>query len=157
MFMRLVETDVSTLNLNTLHPDPRSRHKSHRVGRGRSSGFGKTSGRGHKGHKARSGGGVRIGFEGGQMPLQMRVPKFGFTSRIGRVTAKVRLGELEKLADTMVTIETLKDAGVIQKNIKRARIFLSGAVERAFVIKGIAITKGAKSAIESAGGKMEDA
>ena len=147
---------MSSLGFNTLSPAPGSNQKSHRVGRGRSSGWGKTSGRGQKGQKARSGGGVRLGFEGGQMPLQRRLPKFGFTSRIGRVTAKIRLGELEQLDGTEVTLEALQKARLIRKNMKRARIFLSGEIKRAYVIQGISVTKGAKEAIESAGGRFEE-
>lgn len=147
---------MTNLGFNTLCPALGSNQKNRRVGRGRSSGWGKTSGRGQKGQKSRSGGGVRLGFEGGQMPLQMRVPKFGFTSRIGRVTAKIRLGELEKLDSTEVTIVALQKAGLIRKNMKRARIFLSGEIKRAYVIHGIPVTKGAKDVIESVGGCLKE-
>lgn len=145
---------MSSLQLNTLRPVPGSNRKPHRVGRGSGSGFGKTAGRGQKGQKSRSGGGVRLGFEGGQMPLQRRLPKFGFSSRVGRVTAKVRLAELEKLEGTEVNLASLQQAGLIRKNMKFARIFLSGKVTRAFNVQGIKATKGATAAIEAAGGKV---
>lgn len=140
--------------LNKLSPAPGAKNKRHRVGRGNASGWGKTAGRGHKGLKSRSGGKVRAGFEGGQMPLQMRVPKFGFKSLIGQVTARIRLGELEKLPGTEVNLKSLQKAGLVRKNMKRVRIFLSGSVQRAFQVQGIKVTKGTKAAIEAAGGKI---
>src|SRR5690625_4093327 len=121
------------MRLNTLSPAPGSTHSKKRVGGGIGSGWGKTAGRGHKGLKSRSGGTVAPGFEGGQMPLQKRLPKFGFSSRIGRVTAEVRLSELNKVEGGVVDIETLKQAGVIGANIKRATIFASGEVKQAVV------------------------
>jgi large subunit ribosomal protein L15 len=142
--------------LNTLSPAPGSTKNRKRVGRGIGSGFGKTAGRGHKGLKARSGGSVRPGFEGGQMPLQKRLPKFGFTSRIGRVSAEVRLSELNLVEGEVIDLETLKQADVIGNNMKRAKIFLSGELKKAVTVKGLAVTKGAKAAIEAAGGKVED-
>ena len=144
------------MRLNTLSPAPGSTHSKKRVGRGIGSGVGKTSGRGHKGQKSRSGGSVRPGFEGGQMPLQKRLPKFGFTSRIGRVTAEVRLSELNLVAGDIVDLGTLKEADVIGINMKRAKIILSGELTKAVTVKGLAVTKGAKAAIEAAGGKVED-
>lgn len=144
------------MRLNTLSPAPGSTKNRKRVGRGIGSGVGKTGGRGHKGLKSRSGGSVRPGFEGGQMPLQKRLPKFGFTSRIGRVTAEVRLSELNLVEGEVVDLETLKQADVIGINMKRAKIVLSGELKKAVTVKGLAVTKGAKAAIEAAGGKVED-
>lgn len=144
------------MRLNTLAPAPGSTHSKKRVGRGIGSGTGKTAGRGHKGLKSRSGGSVKPGFEGGQMPLQKRLPKFGFTSRVGRITAQVRLNELNLVEGEIVDIETLKQADVIGANIKRAKIFASGEVKKAVTVKGLSVTKGAKAAIEAAGGKIEE-
>src|SRR5690554_6952801 len=144
------------MRLNTLSPAPGRIRAKKRVGRGIGSGLGKTAGRGHKGLKSRSGGSVRPGFEGGQMPLQKRLPKYGFTSRIGRVTAEVRLSELNLVDGEIVDLETLKQADVIGANIKRAKIFASGEVKKAVTIKGLSVTKGAKAAIEAAGGKIEE-
>ena len=142
------------MRLNDLSPAPGSKKTRKRVGRGPASGTGKTAGRGHKGQKSRSGGNVRPGFEGGQLPLQKRVPKFGFRSRIGLVTEEVRLGELAKV-EGEVTLESLAAANVIRKGTKRARIFLSGSIDRAVVVRGIAVTKGARAAIEAQGGSIE--
>lgn len=144
------------MRLNTLSPAPGRVKAKKRVGRGIGSGFGKTAGRGHKGLKARSGGSVRPGFEGGQMPLQKRLPKYGFTSRIGRVTAEVRLAELNLVEGDVVDLAALKAADVIKENMKRAKIFLSGELKKAVTVKGLAVTKGAKAAIEAAGGKVEE-
>jgi large subunit ribosomal protein L15 len=144
------------MRLNTLSPAPGRTQNKKRVGRGIGSGVGKTAGRGHKGLKSRSGGSVKPGFEGGQMPLQKRLPKFGFTSRIGRVTAEVRTSELNLVEGEVVDLDTLKQADVIGNNMKRAKIFLSGDVKKAVTVKGLAVTKGAKAAIEAAGGKVED-
>ncbi|PCK08568.1 MAG: 50S ribosomal protein L15 [Alteromonadaceae bacterium] len=144
------------MRLNTLSPAPGSVKDKKRVGRGIGSGTGKTAGRGHKGLKSRSGGSVKPGFEGGQMPLQKRLPKYGFTSRIGFLSAEVRLSELNKVEGDIISLETLLAADVIRNNVKRAKIFLSGDVTRALTIKGLAITKGAKQAIEAAGGKIEE-
>jgi len=144
------------MQLNDLHPAAGSKKAKRRVGRGQSSGFGKTAGRGQKGQKARSGGGVRPGFEGGQLPLQMRIPKFGFRSRIGMGTAEVRLSELNKVAGDLVSLETLKAANVVRKDKKRARIMLSGEVGKALKVEdaNVAVTKGARVAIEAAGGQV---
>jgi len=144
------------MRLNTLSPNPGRNHAKKRVGRGIGSGLGKTAGRGHKGLKSRSGGSVRPGFEGGQMPLQKRLPKFGFSSRIGRVSAEVRLGELNKVEGELIDLEALKRADIIGTNIKRAKIMLSGELTKAVTVKGLAVTKGAKAAIEAAGGKVEE-
>jgi len=144
------------MRLNTLSPAPGSTKNRKRVGRGIGSGVGKTAGRGHKGLKSRSGGKVRPGFEGGQMPLQKRLPKFGFTSRIGRVTAEVRLAELNKVEAEVIDLDALKAADLIQQGMKRAKVFVSGELTKAVTLKGIAVTKGARAAIEAAGGKVED-
>ena len=144
------------MRLNTLSPAPGRTHSKKRVGRGIGSGLGKTAGRGHKGLKSRSGGSVRPGFEGGQMPLQKRLPKYGFTSRIGRVTAEVRLAELNLVEGEVVDLAALKAADVINQGMKRAKIFLSGELKKAVTVKGLAVTKGAKAAIEAAGGKVEE-
>jgi len=143
------------MRLNTLSPAPGRITAAKRVGRGIGSGLGKTAGRGHKGQKARSGGSVKPGFEGGQMPLQRRLPKYGFSSRIGRVTADIRLGELAKIDEDVIDLAALRKAGLIDSTIERAKIFLSGELNRALMIKGLAITKGARSAVEAAGGKVE--
>ncbi len=144
------------MRLNTLSPAPGSRKDSKRVGRGIGSGSGKTAGRGHKGQKSRSGGTVRPGFEGGQMPLQKRLPKYGFTSRISRTTAQVRLGELNAVEGEVVDLDALKAADLVKQNVTRARVFLSGELNKALTVKGVAVTKGAREAIEKAGGKIED-
>jgi len=144
------------MHLNDMTPGRGSRKARRRVGRGAGSGLGKTAGSGHKGQKARAGGGVRAGFEGGQMPLQVRVPKFGFRSRVGRSTAEVRLGELAKVDGDAVSLESLKQANVLKRSIKRARIVLSGDIDRPVTVSGVKVTKGARAAIEAAGGKVED-
>jgi len=141
--------------LNTLSPGEGAKTARKRVGRGIGSGLGKTGGRGHKGQKSRSGGGVKPGFEGGQMPLQRRLPKFGFSSRIGRTTTEVRLHELAKVDSDIIDLVALKAADIIGDNMKRVRVILSGKIEKAVTIKGLAVTKGAKAAIEAAGGKVE--
>lgn len=142
------------MHLNTLKPAPGSKRAKKRVGRGMSSGHGKTAGRGQKGQKSRSGGSIRPGFEGGQLPLQRRVPKFGFRSRIGMVTAEVRLGELASVGGDTIDLAALKAANVISRNMKRARIMLSGEITRAVTVTGVAVSKGAREAIEKAGGKV---
>jgi large subunit ribosomal protein L15 len=144
------------MRLNTLSPGEGSKRSKRRVGRGPGSGWGKTASRGQKGQKARSGGGVRPGFEGGQQPLKQRVPKFGFRSRVGLVTAEVRLSEIAKVEGDVVDIDSLQKANIISRNIKRARVMLSGEVSRPMTLKGITVTKGARAAIEAAGGKVED-
>lgn len=144
------------MRLNSIGPAAGSRKTKRRVGRGAGSGWGKTSARGQKGQKARSGGGVRPGFEGGQQPLKIRVPKFGFRSRVGLTTAEVRLSELNTMKADEIDLETLKAANVISRSMKRARVILSGEIGRAVTVKGLGVTKGAKAAIEAAGGKVED-
>ena len=148
------------MRLNDMSPAPGCKPGKRRVGRGPGSRWGKTCGRGQKGQKSRSGGNVHPRFEGGQLPLQMRVPKFGFRSRVGMSTAEVRLNEICKVDGDIVDVGALKAANLISGNIKRVRIILSGKVDRALTIKGasvgVAVTKGARSAIETAGGKVED-
>ena len=144
------------MRLNTLSPAPGSRKDAKRVGRGIGSGNGKTAGRGHKGQKSRSGGSVAAGFEGGQMPLQKRLPKYGFSSRIARTTAQVRLGELNAVSGDVVDLEALKAADLVKQDVTRARVFLSGELSKALTVKGLKVTKGAREAIEQAGGKVED-
>ncbi len=144
------------MHLNTLSPAPGSTSAKKRVGRGIGSGTGKTAGRGHKGLKSRSGGSVAPGFEGGQMPLQKRLPKYGFTSRISKVTAEIRLSELNAVEADVIDLEALRSANLINENIKRAKVFLSGELKKAVTLKGLTVTKGAKAAIEAAGGKVEE-
>ena len=144
------------MRLNTLSPAPGSKTDAKRVGRGIGSGTGKTAGRGHKGQKARSGGGIRPGFEGGQMPLQKRLPKYGFTSRISRTTAQVRLSELNAVNAEVIDLDALKVADLVKQDVTRARVFLSGELTKAVTVKGLAVTKGAREAIEQAGGKIEE-
>jgi large subunit ribosomal protein L15 len=144
------------MRLNTLSSAPGARKVAKRVGRGIGSGSGKTCGRGHKGQKSRTGGSVRPGFEGGQMPLQKRLPKYGFTSRIARTTAQVRLAELNSVDADVVDLEALKAADLVKQDIKRARVFLSGELNKAVTVKGLGVTKGAREAIEQAGGKIEE-
>jgi len=147
---------VSNMRLNTINPSPGSRKNSKRVGRGIGSGFGKTAGRGHKGLKSRSGGKVKAGFEGGQMPLQKRLPKFGFSSRIGRLTAQIRLGELNRVQGDVIDLEALRSAGLVSKSTERIRVFLSGEILKSVTTKGLVLSAGARRAIEEAGGKVED-
>lgn len=144
------------MRLNTIKPAAGSKSDAKRVGRGIGSGLGKTCGRGHKGQHSRSGGFHKVGFEGGQMPLQRRLPKVGFTSRISFKAAEVRLGELAKVKGDVVDLLTLKAENVVGQHIERAKIMLSGSVERAVTVKGLSVTKGARAAIEAAGGKVED-
>ena len=144
--------------LNTLKPAAGSNKASRRVGRGIGSGSGKTCGRGHNGQKSRTGGGVRAGFEGGQMPLQMRLPKFGFSSRVWRYSREVRLSEIELSGLETVTLATLVEAKIVPARTKKAKIILSGEITRAVTVGGgVLATKGAKAAIEKAGGKVETA
>lgn len=144
------------MRLNELSPAPGSKPSGKRVGRGIGSGLGKTGGRGHKGQKSRSGGKVAVGFEGGQMPLYRRVPKFGFYSRQAAFVAEIRLSELALVEGEVVDLAALKAADVIGDKIKSARVILSGAIDKAVTVKGLKVTKGAKAAIEAAGGKVED-
>jgi large subunit ribosomal protein L15 len=142
-----------TMRLNDLKPHPNSRKVRLRVGRGASAGQGKTCGRGVKGQRARKGGYHKVGFEGGQMPIQRRMPKVGFRSKMEM--AEVRLDELAKLEGTVVDIEALKKANIIPTFADRAKVVLSGEIKKAYSLKGIGATKGAKEAIEKAGGTVE--
>lgn len=144
-----------TMRLNTLKPAPGAKREGVRLGRGIGSGKGKTGGRGHKGQTSRTGSSIPVGFEGGQMPIARRMPKFGFSSKIGRATAEVRLNELNKIEGDTVNLETLLAADVITAGITRVKIFLSGELNKALTVKGLGVTKGAKAAIEKAGGKVE--
>ena len=140
--------------LNTIKPASGAKKIAKRVGRGIGSGLGKTCGRGHKGQKSRSGGTIMPGFEGGQMPLQKRLPKIGFTSRVSQITDEVRLNELNRF-EGVVDIFELKKANIISKNIQRVKVIASGEINKAITVKGLMLTKGAQAAIEAAGGKVE--
>jgi len=142
--------------LNTLKPADGSKKNAKRVGRGIGSGLGKTGDRGHKGQKSRSGGFTKVGFEGGQMPLQRRLPKVGFTSRTARYVAEVRLHELTMVEGDVVDLLALKTANIVGQQIKRAKVILSGEISKAVTVSGLGVTKGARAAIEAAGGKVED-
>jgi large subunit ribosomal protein L15 len=144
------------MRLNTIKPATGSKPARKRVGRGIGSGLGKTCGRGHKGQKSRSGGKVQTGFEGGQMPLQRRLPKVGFRSKLARTTAEVRLNEIAKVDGDVVDMEALYAANILPRTMTRAKVMLSGEINRAVTVKGIRCTKGARAAIEAAGGKVED-
>lgn len=144
------------MRLNTLKPAAGSKPAAKRVGRGIGSGLGKTAGRGHKGQKSRSGGFHKIGFEGGQMPLQRRLPKVGFASRVGRTRAEVRLHELAKVDADVIDLLALKSANLVGQQIQQAKVILAGTLGKAVTVKGVAVTKGARTAIESAGGKVEE-
>jgi large subunit ribosomal protein L15 len=143
------------MRLNSLRPAPGSRRARLRVGRGASAGQGKTCGRGTKGQRARKGGYHKVGFEGGQMPLQRRMPKVGFRSDIKRSRAEVRLHELAKVDAAVVDLAALLKAGVVPAGTERAKVVLSGEINKAVTLKGVAATKGARAAIEAAGGKIE--
>jgi large subunit ribosomal protein L15 len=144
------------MRLNQLKSAAGSRPDAKRVGRGIGSGLGKTCGRGHKGQKSRNGGYHKVGFEGGQMPLQRRLPKVGFASRKAKYTSEVRLSELAKVTGDVVDMAALHAADVLPRTIKRAKILLSGTIDRAVTVKGVGATKGARAAIEQAGGKVEE-
>ena len=144
------------MHLNTLSPAEGEKKLRKRVGRGIGSGFGKTCGRGHKGQKSRSGGFTKIGFEGGQMPLQRRLPKVGFSSRVSIFTSQVTLSEINKLEETEITLDVLKQHNLVTKNIKRVKVMLSGEITRAVTLTGIKATKGAKAAIEAAKGTVNE-
>lgn len=144
------------MQLNTLAPAEGEKKSRKRVGRGIGSGIGKTCGRGHKGQKARSGGFTKIGFEGGQMPLQRRLPKVGFSSRVSIITSQVTLSELDKLEEKEITIDVLKQHNLVTKNIKRVKVILSGEITRAITLTDIRATKGAKTAIEAAKGSVSE-
>ena len=148
------------MRLNELQPAEGSRPEGKRKGRGHSAGQGKTAGRGHKGQKSRSGGYHKVGFEGGQQPIQRRLPKVGFNSMTSKDTAEVRLGELQsidlrKVTDHTVDLAALKDLGIVSQRAKRAKVFDSGKLEKSIKLVGVAVTPGAKAAIEKAGGSVE--
>jgi large subunit ribosomal protein L15 len=142
------------MELNTIKPASGSKHSKRRVGRGIGSGLGKTAGRGHKGQKSRSGGYHKVGFEGGQMPLQRRLPKRGFTAMNQHLSAEVRLSDLERLPVEEVDVQVLKQAGVIGQAVRYVKVIKSGELSRKVVLSGISATAGARSAIEAAGGSL---
>jgi large subunit ribosomal protein L15 len=144
------------MHLNDIKPAPGSRRSRRRVGRGIGSGFGKTAGRGHKGQKARSGGFHKVGFEGGQMPLQRRLPKRGFASPLARATAEVRLSDVEKMKADTIDLAALKEAGVVPKEASGAKLIVSGKLTRKVTVKGIGASKGARAAVAAAGGSLVD-
>ena len=144
------------MQLNGIKPGQGSKSQKKRVGRGMGSGLGKTCGRGHKGQKSRSGGKIRPGFEGGQQPLQMRLPKFGFNSTIARFTAQVTLSEIANMNAESIDLQALKDANILKGSIKRVKVILSGSIKNPVTLKGVGATKGARLAIEAAGGKVEE-
>ena len=143
------------MRLNDIRPAEGSKSDRKRVGRGIGSGLGKTGGRGHKGQKSRAGGFHKVGFEGGQMPLQRRLPKIGFRSRKGMTADEVRLGELKRVEGDVVSLETLRAADLIGSVITTVKIIASGQVDRALTVRGVGVTKGARAAIEAAGGTVE--
>jgi large subunit ribosomal protein L15 len=144
------------MRLNTIKPAEGATHAKRRVGRGIGSGLGKTAGRGHKGQKSRAGGFHKVGFEGGQMPLQRRLPKRGFVSLSKGDTAEVMLYALDKLSGDTVDLLTLKQAGMVPSRALAAKIVLSGTITKAVTVQGVAVTKGARAAIEAAGGKIAE-
>lgn len=144
------------MSLNTIQPAEGATHTSRRVGRGIGSGLGKTGGRGHKGQKSRSGGFHKVGFEGGQMPLQRRLPKRGFKSLTAAANAEVRLNELNLIAVNEIDVLVLKQAGLIPATASNVKVIASGEISKAVTLKGVKATKGAKAAIEAAGGKVEE-
>lgn len=143
------------MNLNTLSPDPGSRHSKKRLGRGVGSGLGKTSGKGHKGQKSRAGGFHKINFEGGQMPIQRRLPKMGFKSRVAKTVDEINLTEIAKLEHEVIDLDALKTSGLISQAIKEVKIILSGELTKAVKLKGLRVTKGARKVIEDLGGSIE--
>ncbi len=147
---------MNTMQLNTLAPVAGEKQLRKRVGRGIGSGLGKTCGRGCNGQKARSGGSTKVGFEGGQMPLQRRLPKVGFSSRVSIISSQVTLAEINKLEETEITVDVLKQHNLVTKNIKHVKLMLSGEITRAVTLIGIRATKGAKAAIEAAKGSVKE-
>ena len=144
------------MRLNTISGAEGSRRARKRVGRGIGSGLGKTAGRGHKGQKSRSGSRILPGFEGGHQPLQRRLPKFGFTSKVGRTTGEVTLAEVAAANVDVVTLDVLKEADLVSRKLARVKVILSGSIDKAVTVQGLGVTKGARAAIEAAGGKVED-
>lgn len=147
---------MSQMQLNTLSPAEGSKREARRVGRGTGSGYGKTAARGHKGQKSRSGGYHKVGFEGGQMPLQRRLPKRGFTAPGGHLHAEVRLSDLQRLDVEEIDIQALKQAGVVGQLVRYAKVIKSGELSRKVVLKGLRATAGARAAIEAAGGSLAE-
>ena len=143
------------MRLNNLQPADGAKRDRKRPGRGIGSGLGKTGGRGHKGQKSRSGGFQKVGFEGGQMPLQRRLPKVGFQSRVGRFVAEIRLSELGKVPADVIDLAALQAADLVSANVRRAKVIASGSIDKAVTLKGLGVTKGARAAIEAAGGTIE--
>jgi len=143
------------MRLNSLSPAPGAKKSAKRVGRGIGSGLGKTAGRGHKGQSSRAGGYHKVGFEGGQMPLQRRLPKRGFVSRTARYNAEIRLYQLQVMNADTIDLETLKNEGVIGHTIRNVKVINTGDIERAVAVTGLKVSAGAKAAIEAAGGKVE--
>lgn len=144
------------MHLNTIQPAPGSKRSKKRVGRGIGSGSGKTAGRGHKGQHSRAGGYHKVGFEGGQMPLQRRLPKRGFHSRKAAKTAEVRLHELDKLDLEIVDLQALKTANIVPAITRKVKVIATGKLSKALILKGLTVTKGARTALEAAGGSIED-
>ena len=144
------------MRLNTIKPAAGSTKNAKRLGRGIGSGSGKTSGRGHKGQKSRTGGYHKVGFEGGQMPLQRRLPKVGFASRKPGYKAEVRLNELLLVDASPIDLKALQDAGVLPRSIRQAKVILSGSIDKAVTLRGLGVTKGARAAIQAAGGSIEE-
>ena len=144
------------MRLNSIKPAEGAKSDAKRVGRGIGSGLGKTCGRGHKGQRSRSGGYQKVGFEGGQMPLQRRLPKVGFRSRKAKYTAQVTLNEIAAVSAEVVDLKALQDANILGSGIQRAKVILSGELDKAVTVRGLGVTKGARAAIEAAGGKIED-
>jgi len=144
------------MRLNDMKPGQGARRTAKRVARGAGSGVGKTAGRGHKGQRSRSGRKSVVAFEGGQMPLHRRLPKFGFVSRVGRFSGEVRVGDLVYVDAEPIDLAALKKSGIVARRIKRAKIIAAGKLEKAVVVKGLAVTPGARAAIEAAGGKVEE-
>lgn len=144
------------MRLNTLKPAEGSTHSAKRLGRGIGSGLGKTSGKGHKGQKARSGGYHKVGFEGGQMPLQRRLPKRGFNSLSRNLTARVRLSELNHVEANVIDLAALKAAGIVPVQAKAAKVYLQGELTKSVTVKGLVLSEGASKALSAAGGKIEE-
>ncbi|GAB4511382.1 MAG: 50S ribosomal protein L15 [Sulfuricaulis sp.] len=144
------------MRLNTMKPGRGAKTSAKRLGRGGGSGLGKTSGKGHKGQTARAGGYHKVGFEGGQMPIQRRLPKRGFRSAMKVLTAGVRLQELGKLKDAVIDLAVLKKANIVPAQAEQIKVYLSGTLEKAVTLRGLRLTKGAREAVMKAGGKIED-
>ena len=146
----------TTMRLNTIKPAAGSKPTKKRLGRGIGSGLGKTSGKGHKGQHARAGGYHKVGFEGGQMPLQRRLPKVGFRSQMKKFTAEVRLSDLAKVEAEVIDVLALKAANLVPIHCEKAKVVLNGELKKKVALKGVAVTKGARAAIEAVGGRIED-